>query len=49
MGFTNLICLVCVINLLLFGVLTEKLTHAKEENLDMTQMLDQTLMELNNM
>ncbi|CDQ63275.1 unnamed protein product [Oncorhynchus mykiss] len=27
----------------------KKLAHAKEENLDMHQMLDQTLMELNNM
>ena len=33
----------------LFDVLTEKLAHAKEENLEMNQMLDQTLMELNNM
>ncbi|XP_039988147.1 tropomyosin alpha-1 chain isoform X2 [Xiphias gladius] len=29
--------------------LEEKLSHAKEENLDMHQMLDQTLMELNNL
>lgn len=33
----------------LFGVLTEKLSQAKEENIDMHQMLDQTLMELNNL
>lgn len=32
-----------------FHVLTEKLSHAKEENLDMNQMLEQTLMELNNL
>lgn len=31
------------------GVLTEKVAQAKEENLNMTQMLDQTLMELNNL
>lgn len=28
---------------------TEKVAHAKEENLSMHQMLDQTLLELNNM
>lgn len=29
--------------------ITEKVAHAKEENLSMHQMLDQTLLELNNM
>lgn len=29
--------------------LEEKVAHAKEENLSMHQMLDQTLLELNNM
>lgn len=37
------------INAFLLDVLTEKLSHAKEENLDMNQMLEQTLLELNNM
>lgn len=40
------------INVVVFqtlDVLTEKLSHAKEENLDMNQMLEQTLLELNNM
>lgn len=32
-----------------FAVPTEKLSQAKEENLDMHQMMDQTLMELNNL
>lgn len=39
----------CEIKTSSFDVLTEKLSHAKEENLDMHQMLDQTLMELNNL
>ena len=40
----------CVrLKLLPFNVLTEKLSQAKEENLGMHQMLDQTLMELNNL
>lgn len=30
-------------------VLAEKLAQAKEENLDMHQVLDQTLLELNNL
>lgn len=42
-------CLLCEIKTSTFGVLTEKLSQAKEENLGMTQMLDQTLMELNNL
>lgn len=33
----------------MLNVLTDKLSHAKEENLDMNQMLEQTLLELNNM
>lgn len=40
----------CVtLNPLHFDVLTEKLSQAKEESLNMHQMLDQTLMELNNL
>lgn len=44
----NSACL-CKIKPSSFDVLTEKLSHAKEENLEMHQMLDQTLMELNNL
>ncbi len=40
-----LILLTC----LSLDVLTEKLSHAKEENVEMNQMLEQTLLELNNM
>uniref|UniRef100_UPI0001D8E4DE Capsid assembly scaffolding protein,Tropomyosin alpha-1 chain n=1 Tax=Gallus gallus TaxID=9031 RepID=UPI0001D8E4DE len=32
-----------------YNDLEEKVAHAKEENLNMHQMLDQTLLELNNM
>lgn len=41
--------LACELKMSCFHVLTEKLSQAKEENLDMHQMLDQTLIELNNL
>lgn len=42
-------CFALILTCLSLDVLTEKLSHAKEENLDMNQMLEQTLLELNNM
>lgn len=42
-------CFALILMRFLLDVLTEKLSHAKEENLDMNQMLEQTLLELNNM
>jgi len=41
--------LALILTCLSLDVLTEKLSHAKEENLEMNQMLEQTLLELNNM
>lgn len=38
-----------ILTCLSLDVLTEKLAHAKEENIGMNQMLEQTLLELNNM
>ncbi|KTG05755.1 hypothetical protein cypCar_00040996 [Cyprinus carpio] len=42
-------CFALILTCLSLDVLTEKLSHAKEENVDMNQMLEQTLLELNNM
>lgn len=44
-----MLCFALILMTFLLDVLTEKLSHAKEENLDMNQMLEQTLLELNNM
>ncbi len=42
-------CFALILTCLSLDVLTEKLSHAKEDNLGMNQMLEQTLLELNNM
>lgn len=49
MSWMNMLHDLTDMNAFLLDVQTDKLSHAKEENLDMNQMLEQTLLELNNM